>query len=268
MSDANNDLVQNVSQWIKTQGYTLEMKVANAFERSGFGTTVSTWYTDYETKELREIDVIAENAYAVDTKFKKASRLFAVSWHISCKTSYEKPWVIFLSGNRATAFSFTSIATFSFKEFLMNKNDITHWDDAFKDDPLLMPTKLGHGVAQAFSTADLPYQAMMTAIKSCVYAAQIPEYVVDSKTKKKVANFWSIAIPVVVVNTRLFECYIDREDCEHICEVEESCVIGRKIQFGKYLAWPLVHIITAAKIDDFAKRAMIASRKVQDTFVK
>jgi hypothetical protein len=131
-----------------------------------------------------------------------------------------------------------------------------------------MPTKLGHGVAQAFSTADLPYQAMMSATKSCVYAAQIPEYVVDSKTKKRVANFWGIAIPVVVINTRLFECYIDQEDCEHIYEVNESCVMGRKIQFGEYLAWPLVHIVTAAHIDNFAKRAMTASRKVQDTFMK
>lgn len=264
MSNSNYDLTKNVSQWIQTQGYSLEVKVANAFQRNGFGAVVSTWYTDYENNELREIDVIAEGF----SDFAKKSRLIRVSWHISCKTSFEKPWVIFLSERIAPSFFLTSISSYSFKEYLMEKTDMFHWDKVFKDEPLLIPQKLGHGVAQVFSSADLPYQAMMSAIKSCVYRAQEPEYIIDGKTKKKVANFWGISIPVVVVNTKLFECYIDKEDKEHISEVNESCVTGRKIQFGKYLAWPLVHIITASEVDSFAQRAMSASQKIMETFAK
>jgi hypothetical protein len=266
MNDSSNDLAINIAQWIKTQGYSLEVRVANAFQKNGFGAIVSTWYTDYETKELREIDVIAEKG----SEFKKNARLIRIAWHISCKTSNDKPWVVFLSEKqlRTPYFSYTCIGTSSLQEHLQAKTDISRWNDIFKDEPLLIPEKLGHGVVQAFSSIDLPYQAMMSAIKSCAYSAQSSEVIIDGKTKKKLAALWGISIPIVVINTRLFECIIDQRDREHISEVNESCVAGRKIQYGKYLAWPLVHIVTASEVDNFAQRAMSATQKIIEVLSK
>lgn len=156
MNNSNSELTKNVLQWIQTQGHSLEIRVANSFQRNGFGTVVSTWYTDYESKELREIDVIAESF----SRFAKKTRLINVSWHISCKTSFEKPWVIFLSEKAAPIFPVTSIGSYSFKEYLMEKTDLFQWNDTFKDEPLLAPQKIGHGVAQAFSNVDIPIRQL------------------------------------------------------------------------------------------------------------
>lgn len=267
--DNNNpnekNILQSVEHWVETQGYNLEVKVANLFQRNGFGTVVSTWYTDYETNTLREIDVLAEKY----SDFMKSSRFLRVDWHISCKTSYEKPWVVFLSESQSELplnFAYASICSPSLLEHLRTKFKISSWNEILNSDQILLPKKIGHGIAQAFSSnADIPYQALMSAIKSSAYSIRRPEsieLVFDGKGRKKTAPLWNMSLPVVVIDTNLYECVIDTQDKMHISEVKESCVRGRKIQFDNYLAWPLVHIVTASEVDNFARRAMNASEKL------
>ena len=52
-----NDLEKRVADWLKTQGYPLEMRVASALREVGFDVSQSEYYNDPDTQTSREIDV-------------------------------------------------------------------------------------------------------------------------------------------------------------------------------------------------------------------
>ena len=54
-----NDLKTKVEQWLKTQGYSLEMNVAKLFIDEGFSIKQGANFTDPEEGKPREIDILA-----------------------------------------------------------------------------------------------------------------------------------------------------------------------------------------------------------------
>ncbi|NOH01035.1 MAG: hypothetical protein HND47_03175 [Chloroflexi bacterium] len=111
MEEQRNNLEKQILEWLKTQGYPLELEVALAFQKEGFSVFSSDWYEDYETGELREIDVTA-------LKWSDTSkpRHLQVCYRIECKTSREKPWVVFKSDSESANFSpFLLMATDNYK---------------------------------------------------------------------------------------------------------------------------------------------------------
>ncbi|MCD4671209.1 MAG: hypothetical protein K8R77_00970 [Anaerolineaceae bacterium] len=89
-SDGLNSKIEN---WLNKQGYPLEINVARSFRKAGFQAIQSDYYVDPESENYREIDILAIN----QKKFN--SHLVEVSLHIECKTSIDKPWIIFSSSD-------------------------------------------------------------------------------------------------------------------------------------------------------------------------
>lgn len=84
-------LHSKLTDWLSEQGYPLEMEVAQEFRSSKFIVAQSTYYSDPETGEAREIDVMA----ALSGTFSDMEvRLICL---VECKLPAE-PWVIFSSG--------------------------------------------------------------------------------------------------------------------------------------------------------------------------
>ena len=54
------NLEKNISEWLKTQGYPLEIFTAHTFQEAGFYSKLSDFYVDNETEEHREIDITAQ----------------------------------------------------------------------------------------------------------------------------------------------------------------------------------------------------------------
>src|SRR4051812_46473888 len=97
MADAPRPLDSRVADWLDTQGYPLEMRVARAFRASRFRVIQSEYYSDPETKASREIDVIA----SVDAR--NEDFLFRLTFVVECKMSRDKPWVLFTGTSRGLA---------------------------------------------------------------------------------------------------------------------------------------------------------------------
>lgn len=90
-SAEKKSLDDKLAEWLGTQGYPLEMEVAQEFRAGGFAVGQSTYFLDPETEEAREIDVIAWHE-------KKVSDIqVRLTCFIECKLSPERPWVIFTS---------------------------------------------------------------------------------------------------------------------------------------------------------------------------
>jgi hypothetical protein len=75
-------------EWLNTQGYPLELRVARAFRQAGAAVDVGRYFRDPESQTPREIDVIAT--------FQSHSHRMGVPWRFSfvveCKAS-RTPWV-------------------------------------------------------------------------------------------------------------------------------------------------------------------------------
>lgn len=91
MSEGKKSLDQQLVEWLEKQGYPLEMLVAQAFQDADFHVIMSSFYTDFEASQPREIDVTAQLLSSFDKPV-----AVQVSYHIECKLARDKPWIIFV----------------------------------------------------------------------------------------------------------------------------------------------------------------------------
>jgi hypothetical protein len=77
---------ERVATWLKKQGYALEHKAAEEFERLGFIPRLGLTYRDLAESKVREVDVVARAALT-------ASRV-EVHLVIECKRTTAKPWIV------------------------------------------------------------------------------------------------------------------------------------------------------------------------------
>lgn len=83
------ELISKVKNWLDSQGYPLEMKVARCFQNARFRVSSSEHYLDPDEKKPREIDVIASLDETI------AGKTFQRAFTVECKVSKGSPWVCF-----------------------------------------------------------------------------------------------------------------------------------------------------------------------------
>lgn len=239
MTEKTDDLNSKVARWIKEQGYPLEMAVAKAFRREGFMIIQSEFYDDPETGKSREIDVCAWKQREIH------DILVRVNFCIECKLAKDKPWVIFTSSDTRLADTASivqrsaSTLGHALLESIYRRNDIQ------KLSIFLLPKRPGYGLTQAFiSGEDIPYAAFMTAAKAAV---------AESKNDNEGAHYQGpicgISFPVVVIDGRLFECYLNDSGEVTTEEIQIGTLISRSHIIG--MPHTIVQIVTLPAIDDF-----------------
>ena len=67
------------------------MHIATNLKKNHFRVIQSEYYTDQESSDTREIDIVADKQTVIDHV------LFRVSLLIECKRSTDKPWLLFTS---------------------------------------------------------------------------------------------------------------------------------------------------------------------------
>lgn len=201
MSDSDA-LRKKLLDWLTTQGYSLEMRVAGRFRKQANFDIRQGWhYIDPETTASREIDVVCTHSEVLG--------LAAVHFAISCKAG-SKPWVLFRSGhtlenyNRLLRYGFlSSDARRTIADAILLKSDSNgepirppltwFWDDS----------KTAYAVAQAFTDkSDIPFAATLSAVKAALYCC-------ISSPQHSDAPRFSVAFPAVVTAAPLFACSID-----------------------------------------------------------
>jgi hypothetical protein len=200
-------LTDQVTNWLDTQGYPLEMKVASKLRKSGFGVRHSVHYSDPETLKSREIDVIC--------KINEPIGLANIYFTIECKST-KKPWVMFTSEHTLQNYNHLfALAIMSDKARLELGENIFNLQDS-----LLWFSKkgrIGYSLTQAFSDGqDTPYEATMSAIK-----ASLSLYKENDSSTTLILPFF-FAFPIVVTASPLFECYFDESGGMKVQEIQEG----------------------------------------------
>ena len=185
----NNGLEQ-VRQWLFKTGLPLELEAAAAFRTAGFGSEHSSIYVDPETQKGREIDFIAHTRDILG--------LVQVYFVGECKSS-SQPWVVFTNPEQYSTLTYSSLGVTTsdtrqaIDHTLLTRSSVT---------PFLKATHVGgYAIRQAFSKDNDPaYAAAIGALKASYTLVNNEEHI----TKRL-----AFAMPILVVDSPIFECSLD-----------------------------------------------------------
>jgi hypothetical protein len=246
-SVAEEELDQRLLKWLSTQGYPLEMRVARAFEAHKIWADHTRLYVDPDEKVLREIDVIA---YIDSSKVRGGFGLHVV---IECKLSNEKPWVLFTTVHpllSPNGYVGSAIATPTVRRVL----EKIACDPQIQGLPIFRrPMRVGYNMTQAFTSGkDVAYEAMTTAIKGAMASALAFE---DS-------DFALLYLPAVIIDGRLFECFLNDEGAMQINEIKTGMLI-RRVGNGRVA---VAQVLSADHLDDFVIECIDSAKVIRGHF--
>jgi hypothetical protein len=255
----NKSLNQKVIDWLKDQGYPLEMKMSLILQENGFKVIQSEYYSDPENKDPREIDIFASKQKIIKDV------LFRISYVIECKHSKDKPWLLFTSNEtkladqaRVAQRAANSLGRFYLNEIALNENAQSL--DLFK-----LPNRPAYGITQAFTSGkDVCYAAVTSVSKAT--SANVEE--LDSMTKTNLRKFTlfrrkicSIFMPIVIVDGNLLEVFLDENAKILVNEIENGTLLWRNPLVG--MPHTIINIISA---NDFERYINLADNSISKFF--
>jgi len=189
---------ERIREWLETQGYPLEMKVARLFRARRFRIVQSEYYKDAETGAQRETDVTARLECQCDGIFVR------IEFVIECKSTPDKPWVLFTGGRgladpaRVAQRAASKLGSKALMQLCQRKD--------IQDLALFqMHERSAYGITQAFTTgSDITFASATSVSKAT--AAEIAEADAYSLAVEPICL---IVIPLIVINAELAEAYLD-----------------------------------------------------------
>ena len=179
MIESDNHMTEKVREWLKSQGYPMEMSVARAFRQVDAYVQQSSYYIDPETDKAREIDIRAKWYRAHETPWGRIDlQLFLL---IACKSQQKNPWILF-SSEPNTEKSFLRFPASPHGRMLL------HSFHSNQEKRILESSDhVSYGITQAFTSGkDLPYEAVMSATK-----AAVAEILYHNKLNKEYADIYA-----------------------------------------------------------------------------
>lgn len=239
---------KKLKDWLSKQGYPLEMVVAESFRRAGFDVSQSDYYHDPESNTLREIDIIAKKSILV------GEDIFTdVSYVIECKSTNEKPWILFTSENmrpydpiiEPNYYMGTNIA----EDILLN---LGIDEKLNKLTPCYHEQKRhGYGLIQSFSNGpDMAFKAIMSVANSAIS-------IIQKNNKPKFGKQCKLIFPLIVIKGRLFESYIQNSSDTAINEITFGHLMWKGSVFERSTI-PIT-VITDNYIPKFVTKASLSA---------
>lgn len=211
-----NELEKKIEKWILKNGYPFEMKVAKAFKKEGFHVSQSILYRDIITNKYREIDIIAHTNKLVNGVW------FNLTYVVECKKSTDKPWVIFKNKD------LFNLQTSRY-QILGSKNSkllISKISDKKKKSKKLefiFPSiaESGYNVVTVFKESkDLAYSSTNSLLNACSYLVE--------KSNNSRLKFCNIYIPIIIIEGKLYESFLQEDDNINLLEVYHSTIANTK----------------------------------------
>lgn len=196
---------EKVLSWINKTGFPLEMEAAKAFRNAGFEVRQSATHLDPEEQKGREIDVLAQ-----DPDWIGVTDIYFV---IECKSS-DKPWVVLVADDVLSNFNKTHAFAVTSSDAKEEMSSAWRNDKEFKR-LLDKPTRCGYSFRQALAAKnDRAYTAAISVLKACAGLTR-------ERTASALKRF-AFALPVIVVDTPIFECALNSSGDIELVEVDES----------------------------------------------
>lgn len=244
--ESQKTLHEKVGDWLSTEGYPLEFRTADGFQKAGFKVLQGQHVRDPQVNKLRETDVIAMHSIHVQDS------LLRVVQVIECKWSKDKPWVVFTSTESRMAPAACvaqSIATEAGQAIL--------W--AIAGNPVLDSLELfavseraGFGGRQAFTKdSDRFYNAMQSVTTAC--SLLMEDYDALSAEVADPLEYAVFGFPIIVLDGELFEAHYDSNTGAMVLNAAQQLRVHWRGADCRNLISTL-DIVTIGALDAFAKK--------------
>jgi len=235
-----NDPKETVKQYLSQNGYPFEMFVAKQFRSAGFEVYQSTLYVDKESGKDRDIDVTAYYVRVI------GDIQFSFKVLIECKYA-TNIWVLFTGENHGFRdFKVDSLygSNYAGRELLTILSQIDDFNAVL---PFRLNQILGYGLTEAVKNTKqeesrTTYKAIMTLLNALQY----------EKEKEQGGKIFEIYIPMIAIQGRLFECYLNDNDKEEINEIKEGQLLYKSNVFPG--VFPIIEIVTKEKVFEIATK--------------
>jgi hypothetical protein len=221
------------------------MRVARAFRTEHFRVIQSEYFSDPDTKTSREIDVVA----SIDAN--QESYLFRITFVVECKMSRDKPWVLFTGTSLGLADP-ARVAQRVGNTLGRRLLDTVARDTTAQQIGLFdLCGRPAHGVTQAFTSgADAAYAALHGVAKATAALA--------ANRGGSPMPVLLVFFPLVVIEGRLFEYYIDENDDPAVNEIAQGTLLWRNPVVDE--PHTIIDVVTLSELPEYITRARSASR--------
>lgn len=245
---------EKIAKWLNEQGFPLEMKVAKIFQENGFSVSSSIFYKDTSGGKAREIDVIAERGILLDHHI-----IFTISFIVECKYSLDKPWILFRSNNNRGKKILTNYDNASYYG-AVTLLEIGNTSVCTENELFQIPEYPYYGVRRAFDNGkDMPFTALMEVCKGLL--AQ-KEYVDSFYSKPNTYNI-SLFFPLIIVDGRLYETFLDNASQLNVQEIDSGILFLNSPDLNNERFY--VRIIDFGKFGDQIKLLSKAARNMMES---
>jgi hypothetical protein len=250
MTQEKDELLPKLDEWLRREGYPFEMRVAQAFRKAGIHITQSDYYIDPETKTPREIDVVA-----IAQKATKDNLIFRIIFLIECKSSTDKPWLLFC-GPQKDMLAPARVAQRIASKMGMRVFHELAGNASLQELPLFsIRAPFGYGLTQAFKKGnekDVAYAAMC----SVGNAARATAVMWNGHPHED--RIVELIFPVIAIDGRLFQCNLDDTGDISVTEITWATLLWRNAL--PPLSNTIIDVQTASSIDSFAGQSFEAAR--------
>lgn len=201
------ELENKVLKWINKEGYPLEMKASQILRKIGFDVGQSIFYLDSDTQDSREIDIVAYKYFRISDFW------ITFAFVIECKSSIDKPWIAFTSKEERLYPKDFIIHRDANKKGKSILREISRHDELKELSLFKLNERTAYSTIRAFTEGpDMTYKAMKSATKAT--AALVEK-------GNKARDVFRFFFPVILIDSKLFECYLDENAEQNISEIKD-----------------------------------------------
>ncbi|MCK5040044.1 MAG: hypothetical protein KAR87_03690 [Candidatus Aenigmarchaeota archaeon] len=200
------EIYSKVLKSIKKSGFPLELKISNIFLKNGWGVEYNNYFIDHDLKKGREIDLIADY-----TKMTDSNEYLELDFKLIIEIKQaETPWI------------FISTPSTDFEKFL--GFPVIRQEKNFKENVYLSfrnNQKVNGRLARSFfvglksnkrgnTKKDKIFEALCKVVKALEHSYE-SSYIKEIKKnhKDKLLEYYE---PIIVVDGKLFEAYLDSKE--------------------------------------------------------
>lgn len=248
-------LEEKLISWLKTQGYPLEMQVAQTFQDQGATVFQSDYYVDRSTGESREVDVVASWQLNLDLPETVLARICFV---VECKSSRDKPWLLFTTEGTGLAGPARVVQRAASTLGHHALSLVARNREVQAVDILQVPESAAYSLTQAFTSGnDVCYAAASAVADAAAARANEDDH---QMTLRGRLNILEIIFPVIVTEARLFETALTDMREIALTEVNESVLLWRNPVISA--AHTIIHVVNADGLAEFVARAEESARSL------
>lgn len=241
-----------IADWLRQQGYPLEMRTARVFRRRGWFLHQGRRYKDPTLGKERETDVLA---FQDDPGIPPLHGRLV----IECKWTPKKPWILFGSERDALT-PYGHFMSTPMTDSATNALKGIAPEDA-SDLPLFSDIKEGYALVQAFSK-ESAIDAAYSAVQAATNAADF--FAADMSKSSTSAMLY---IPTVVLDGELFRCGLTPEGEVSLQQTDIECLVYIPADNPRMHS-VCVHIVQESALDKFIDRAEATFNSLRDSLKK